>query len=105
MRRAKRREPVTFVRSPIIRKLLSGRTVSRSSPLSSVTGGASAAGSRRGGTPATASATARMWSGVVPQHPPSRFTKPLVANSRSSAAVSAGCSSYSPKAFGRPAFG
>ena len=67
--------------------------------------GASPAGRRRGATSRTASATARTWSGVVPQQPPRRFTKPLSANSRSSAAVSSGRSSYSPKALGRPAFG
>ena len=96
---------MTFVRSPIIRKLPSGRTASRSSPLYSVSGDAGGAGSGRGATSRTASATARTWSGVVPQQPPSRFTKPLVANSRRSAAVSAGRSSYSPNAFGRPALG
>ena len=38
-------------------------------------------------------AIARMWSGVVPQHPPTMLTKPLRANSRSIPAVCAGVSS------------
>ena len=60
---------------------------------------------RRGGTFFTASAIARMCAGVVPQQPPTMFTRPLRANSSSSPAVSQACSSYSPKAFGSPAFG
>ncbi len=66
--------------------------------------GSSTAG-RRGGTPATDSAMWPMWSGVVPQQPPTMLTNPLVAYSFTSAAVSHAVSSYSPKAFGRPAFG
>ena len=54
---------------------------------------------------ATAWLIARMWSGVVPQQPPSRLTRPLAANSLSNSAVSSAVSSYSPNAFGRPAFG
>jgi hypothetical protein len=46
-----------------------------------------------------------MCSGVVPQHPPIMFTRPPPANADSSPAVWFGVSSYSPKAFGRPAFG
>ena len=46
-----------------------------------------------------------MWSGVVPQQPPTMFTKPLVAYSRTRSAVSQAVSSYSPNAFGNPAFG
>ena len=48
---------------------------------------------------------ARMWSGVVPQQPPVMLIKPLSANSFKKAAVCSGVSSYSPKAFGKPAFG
>ena len=103
MSRAKRREPVTLVRSPIIWKLLSGRMVSVSRPENCVNG--SGDGARRGARPATAFATARMWSGVVPQQPPTMFTKPSSTNALTSPHVSAGASSYSPKAFGRPAFG
>src|SRR5690606_40153276 len=47
----------------------------------------------RGGRPATASAIARMWSGVVPQQPPTRFSSPDWANSRSTPAISSGVSS------------
>ena len=46
-----------------------------------------------------------MCGGVVPQQPPTMFTSPLSANSRMIEAVSSGFSSYSPKAFGRPALG
>jgi hypothetical protein len=42
---------------------------------------------------------------VVPQQPPTMFTKPDVANSRTSEAVMSGSSSYSPNALGSPAFG
>src|SRR5690606_23230880 len=50
-------------------------------------GGAHAACSRaaagtRGATPLTASAIARIWSGVVPQQPPTRLSSPASANSR-----------------------
>ena len=38
-------------------------------------------GATRGGRSLTASAIAAMWSGVVPQQPPTTFTKPLRANS------------------------
>ncbi len=65
----------------------------------------SSTGGLRGGRPATASAMCAMCSGVVPQQPPRMLTKPLLANSRTSAAVSQAVSSYSPNAFGRPAFG
>jgi hypothetical protein len=46
-----------------------------------------------------------MWSGVVPQQPPTMFRKPDFAHSAMCFTMSAGDSSYSPKAFGRPAFG
>ncbi len=48
-----------------------------------------------------------MCSGVVPQHPPARLTKPARANSASSAEVISGVSSnpVSDIGFGRPAFG
>ena len=51
-------EPVTLVRSPILTKLLSGRMVSGSMPLSCVYGLAS--GMMRGGRPLTASAIAQI---------------------------------------------
>ena len=58
-------EPVTFVRSPIIWKLLSGRTASTSSPANCVCGDLndgrpSAVGIFRAGAPATCSAIALM---------------------------------------------
>ena len=59
-----------------------------SRPLNRVRGGA--AGTGRGGRPATAAAIRAMCSGVVPQHPPTTFTIPAVANSPSSPAVSSG---------------
>ena len=46
-----------------------------------------------------------MCAGVVPQQPPTMFTKPASANSSRMPAVSSGASSYSPKALGRPALG
>src|SRR5699024_1641858 len=55
-------------------------------------------GKIRGGRPSTASAIARMWSGVVPQQPPMMLTRPDWANSASTGAISSGVWSYSPKA-------
>ena len=103
IRSAKRRDPVTLVRSPIMVKLASGRRISGSRPARRVS--PSGCGMGRGALPSAAAATARMWSGVVPQQPPMMLTKPLAANSPSSAAVCSGSSSYSPKTLGRPAFG
>ena len=96
-------EPVTFVRSPMFTKLRSGRNVSGSRPLSRRYG--SGRGIVRGWSGRTASAIARMCSGVVPQHPPTMFSQPLAAKSRNTSEVSAAVSSYPPKAFGRPALG
>ncbi len=92
-----------LVRSPTLTNRLSSSMVNGSSPLRRIAG-ASVAGSRRGWS-ATAAAMAAMWSGVVPQQPPARLTKPASANSRSISAVSSGDSSYSPNALGRPALG
>ena len=89
--RRKRAEPVTFVRSPIITKPVSGPSSNGSRPLNRVRG--RCCGTRRGGRPATAAAIRRVCSGVVPQQPPTTFTKPASANSRRSADVSSGCSS------------
>ena len=63
------------------------------------------AGTFRGEKGATDSAMARIWSGVVPQQPPTTLTMPSRAKSATWRAVSSGPSSYSPKALGRPAFG
>ena len=46
-----------------------------------------------------------MWSGVVPQQPPTRFNKPSLENSCSRSAICSGVSSYSPISFGSPALG
>ncbi|MCY1277422.1 hypothetical protein D9M70_261140 [compost metagenome] len=62
-------------------------------------------GITRGGCLATALAMASMCAGVVPQQPPMMLRKPEAANSSTTTAISAGVSSYSPKAFGRPALG
>ena len=96
-------EPVTLVRSPIMMKLLSGRSVSGSKPLNRISG--SMRGRRRGAVLETASAIARMWAGVVPQQPPTMFNQPFSANSPKVRAIISGVSSNPPKAFGKPAFG
>ena len=96
-------EPVTLVRSPTMMKFESRVMVNASKPLSRRCG--SGLASARGGRPATASAMARMCSGRVPQHPPTILSQPFDANSRTTAAIDSGVSSYSPRAFGRPAFG
>ena len=77
--------------------------LSGSKPLKRHAGGI--CGSGRGAESRTAAASAAMCAGVVPQQPPTMLTKPLAANSPSTAAVAAGDSSYSPNAFGSPAFG
>ena len=87
-RRAKRGEPVTLVRSPTFTKRESGATFRGSRPASRVTGARS--GGTRGATPATASTSARMWPGVVPQHPPTTLTRPRRAQSPTSRATSSG---------------
>src|SRR5690606_12322418 len=50
-------------------------------------------GISRGATPSTAAAIARMWSGVVPQQPPTMLTRPARAHSPICAAVCSGVSS------------
>ncbi len=92
-----------LVRSPTFTNRLSSSIVNGSSPDSRMALGTS--GTSRRGWPSTAFAIAEMWSGVVPQHPPTRLTKPLPANSPRIVAVSSGASSYSPNALGRPALG
>ena len=69
------REPVTLVRSPTLTKTLPGWGIATASrPDSRVFG--SISGGWRGGKPATASAIARTWAGVVPQQPPAMFSSP-----------------------------
>jgi len=65
---------------------VSGRMLRGSSPARRQIGATS--GRARGGTPATAWASARMCAGVVPQQPPTTFTNPERANSLISAAIS-----------------
>ena len=91
IRRRNRAEPVTFVRSPTMTKFVSPVKANGSSPLKRVT--ARCSGMRRGGMPLRADAIARVWSGVVPQQPPTTFTSPLSANSRSRELVVSGPSS------------
>ena len=68
-----------FVRSPTITKFVSGVIANGSRPLK--LGARRRSGTRRGGTPSTAAAIARMCSGVVPQQPPTTFTSPSRAKS------------------------
>ena len=88
IRRAKRAEPVTLVRSPTLTNSESASTISGSSP--DALSPDLVAGIARGASDATASRMAAMWSGVVPQQPPTRLTKPLRANSPKAAAMSSG---------------
>ena len=117
MRRANLREPATLVLSPTLVKLLwRMSTVVVSRPLT-VSAGLSSLkwavfedespdlvftslkwavfedeklGSCRGAVPARAVAMARMWSGVVPQHPPAMFRRPLDAIALTAWAMSSG---------------
>ncbi len=72
---AKRREPVTLVRSPTLTNSDSGVMVSGSRPDRRVHG--AGVGTSRGARPAAAAAMARMWSGVVPQQPPTKLSERL----------------------------
>ena len=84
-------EPVTFVRSPTFTKGISGVRTKGSRPESRIRRGTSGIG--RGALPATASAMARIWSGVVPQQPPTMLTRPDSANSPTSLPIASGLSS------------
>src|SRR5215210_4220002 len=103
MRSLNRAEPVTLVLSPTLTNNESDSTLHGSSPESLSFPGTS--GISRGGWPETASAIALMWSGVVPQQPPTMLSQPASAHSPISAAITSGVSSYSPNSFGSPAFG
>ena len=96
-------EPVTLVRSPTTTNPVSGPITKGSRP--EKRGSFDGPGTRRGGRPATARAMAWVCSGVVPQQPPTRFTRPSSANARRKRLVSAACSSWSPSSFGSPALG
>ena len=98
-------EPVTFVRSPMLMKFDSGRTVTLSSPLKRRYGSISA--SSRGGESFTVSAIAFMCAGVVPQQPPTILSQPLSAHSRSCGAKDSGVSGkpVGSSGSGKPALG
>ena len=90
-RRRKRAEPVTFVRSPISTKPVSGPISNGSSPLQWAR--CAGSGGTRGASPRTAAAIAAVCSGVEPQQLPATFRSPACANSRSSVLVTSGVSS------------
>ena len=77
MSRANLREPATLVRSPMLVKLRLRSIRTGSKPL---TVNVSLVSKLRGVRPFTASATARMCAGVVPQHPPAMFSWPRSAS-------------------------
>ncbi len=102
MSRLNLRLPRTLVRSPTRTGRLSTSTSSRSMPETSVF--AWIAG-RRGLRPCAAAAMARMWSGVVPQQPPTMLTQPSSMKRASSREIDSGVSEYFPSESGSPAFG
>ena len=77
--RRNRAEPVTFVRSPIITKPVSGPISNGSSPENR--GASCLPGTCLGDSPSVMASMALTCSGVVPQQPPTRFTSPSRANS------------------------
>mmetsp|Transcript_5226 Transcript_5226/g.15529 ORF Transcript_5226/g.15529 Transcript_5226/m.15529 type:complete len:203 (+) Transcript_5226:2752-3360(+) len=84
-------EPARLQRSPRLRKpnlLRSTSTASR--PEMIMRGSAGASGFCRGLVSLTALASAAMWSGVVPQQPPSMLTRPRSANCFTSVAKASG---------------
>ena len=91
IRRRKRAEPVTFVRSPIRTKPVSSVISKGSSPLNRAT--ARLFGTGLGRRPRDVSEMALVCSGVEPQHEPTMFRRPSRANSCSSAEVTSGVSS------------
>ncbi|CAM5734980.1 hypothetical protein MAUB1S_04372 [Mycolicibacterium aubagnense] len=68
-----------LVRSPMFTNSESSVMLSGSRPDSRVATGIS--GSSRGVLPSTTLAIWAMWGGAVPQHPPTRLTRPASANS------------------------
>ena len=105
IRRKKALEPVTLVRSPTLTNKESSSIFKASRPERRVLIGTS--GTSRAATPCIAAKMAAICAGVVPQQPPTIFTKPDCANSRNSDEVSAGVSSkpVSLMGLGKPAFG
>src|SRR5689334_16642427 len=98
-------EPVTFVRSPMLTKFVSGRIVSGSRPLKRVND--STFLRTRGGKPLTASASTLICGGVVPQQPPTKFNHPFSAQFFNCGASDSGVSGnpVGKSGFGKPAFG
>ena len=95
-----------LVRSPTLTNRLSSVTVERLEARTAACAGRDLGAARAAACPSTASAIAAMWSGVVPQQPPTRLTRPLVGELAERSRPSAsGVSSYSPNALGRPALG
>ena len=83
-------EPATLVLSPtLVKLLLTTSTVTASSPLTVSRLGALSVISR-GDIPLIAAAMALIWSGVVPQHPPTMLTRPFDAISLTCCPISSG---------------
>ena len=91
MRRRNRAEPVMLARSPMFTNRASSSITSGSRPARA--SAFLAAGGVRGAALEARSAKARMCSGVVPQQPPTMFTKPRSMKSPMVAAMSSGVSS------------
>ncbi len=85
--RLKRREPTSFVRSPMISGRLSSVASTASMPANTArvcrTG-------TRGRLPAAISANTRVCSNVVPQQPPMMFSQPLSTKRSSTDAIASG---------------
>ena len=103
IKRLKRADPVTLVRSPTLTNRESASILNGSRP--DRRHALLRSGILRGAIERTASAMARICSGVDPQQPPIMLTKPLWANSLTMAAISSGVWSYSPNSLGKPALG
>ena len=102
-RRAKRALPATFARSPTLTKLASGSMTSGSNPAKTVLW--SASGTRRGEYFPAISDKREMYSGVVPQQPPTMFTKPSCKYFSTQAAICPIVWAYPPNPSGSPALG
>jgi hypothetical protein len=101
--RRNRALPVMLVRSPTLTNSESSVMLSGSSPERRRAGAISVG--TCGALPSTALLNMAMWSGVVPQQPPTMLTSPLPANSSMIVDIWSGVSSYSPNALGSPALG
>ncbi len=103
IRRKNLRLPATLQRSPMLRKLRSGDTSSGSRPARVSVSGAWGIG--RVAVAAAALAISAVWSGVVPQHPPTILSLRDMSIGRNWAIIFSGVSSYCPISFGNPALG